>query len=143
MNQRLDEMLSSAVIDNLFSPVHIYLELRHIEPPLHPSYSLTFRLSSFPRRLLLSIKLIASLLPSRFLLIFLFLIGRRYAKLSSASIPSKTHHHLSSRHWHRHCCHHFFLQKSSQQTVELFAVRHCRLFRHYRIEDIWREVHSY
>ena len=142
MNQRLDEMLSSAVIDNLFSPVHTYLKLRSIEPPLHPSYSLTFRLSGFPRRLLLSIKLIASLLPSRFLLFFLFFVDHRCAKLSSASIPSKTHHHLSSRHWRRHCCHRSFLQKSSQQMVEPFALRHYRSFHHYRIKDIWREVHS-
>ena len=61
------------------------------------------------------------------------IIGHHCAKQSSTSLRSKTHHHLSSIQWHRHCCHRSIRQMSSQRMFGLFVLRHCRLFRHYRV----------
>ena len=130
-------MLYSSAIDQSLLPMHEYLSL----PPTSilsylPSLSLNVCLSVFSIRLpcpsnLFSVHslLIVSCCLS-------VVIGHHSAKQSSILLPIKTHRHLSSIHWHRRYCHRSFLQKSSQQAVEPFVLRLCRVSRHYRVEDI-------
>ena len=130
---------------NLSSPMHKYLSLLSFFS-LTSLHSTTFTrilsalLFSFAIFLLHPTYSASIFLPTSYAVSAV--IGHHCVKQSSISLPSKTHHHLFSAHWHHHCSHLSRRQMSSQSAVEPFALRHYRSFLHYRIEGIWREVHS-